>query len=452
MFSKAESLLRSSSFRFALLTGLIIWATTASILVVAYLILENSLWQRIRSGLSQEAERIQALVLENPDLDIETLSGLLPESDTSGRRRFQNGMMAMHNSPAMQEHHASMGLVTPPGHLLGEGERVTDSNGQRVYQRDVQLPDGSVLILSRDIGYLSDVQRSLWLSLGGGLLLTLIIAILAAIWLTQRSLRRIHQINAASQIIRSGHFDHRIPYANPQGHYDDYDRMANHINAMLDEIHSLAEKNRQVSDNIAHDLKAPLARLRTRLEQAQVETPSDHVSDSLAELDRLFEMIQSLLRIARIESQTTTGFESLNLDDLMADLIEMYVPVFEDRQVRLTLNGHCGTVHGDRHLLFQAFANVLDNAAKFTPPGGEVRLEVSRNDDVIDLVIQDSGPGIAEASLERVFERFHREDSARSTQGFGLGLSLVRAIIERHDGQVRLSNHHGLRVAIRLPV
>lgn len=450
-----SNLFRSSSFRFALLTGVIIWLTTSAVLILVYFKLENTLWRSIDNNLNEQTEAILAQAAQQPDVDITELVAafnLMSRPTTTIVEVSGQDLKSMHNSPEMQALHDAMGLANPPGHMLDDSQTLTSNQGNLQFTREITLPDGQTITISQDIEYLNQLQSGLWQSLIFGLSATLLVALLGAILLTRQSLRRIQEINLACQTITEGHFDHRIPYNNPAERFDDYDRMALVINRMLDEINLLLNKVKHVSDNIAHDLKSPLARLRAQLELASIDVDSPNLEQGLAEVDRLLAMIKSLLGISRIESHDKASFEPVKIDSLLHDLIDIYRPSFEDKNIALSGQFEPGTLASDRHLLFQALANLIENALKFTPSSGQVSLQGTFDGtDHYSLVIQDSGPGIGNEALPRVFDRFYREDTARSTAGFGLGLSLVKAIIQLHRGDILLVNNNGLQVRISLP-
>ncbi|WP_428240440.1 sensor histidine kinase [Gynuella sp.] len=459
-WKQIRNLLFSSSFRFALLTSSVIWFSTVAVLVVMFFQLERDIWQGIESNLENRTQQLLDSAHSDPRQSTENLINKFngeTDSIIAIPRGSHRGMMSGRNGE-MRNKHRSLGLSSPPEYLLNQNQSVSLESGKLRVSRVIRLPNGDTIVLKENVEYLHNLENSLWNTLWVGLVVTLVLALISSILLTQRSLKRIHQINQDCQTIMQGSLNHRIRYKNnviPVGgksFADDYDQMAFHINSMLDEINHLMGRIRQVSDNVAHDLKSPLARLRVKLEQAYQKGPSPEVDESIQEVDRLLAMIKSLLGIARLESGTHQGFEKIHLPMLLNDLEEMYQPVFEDKQITFTASSEDIYLTGDKHLLIQALANILDNASKYTPSNGsvEIRATVS-SDHELQLVIQDSGPGIPEDQFERVFERFARLDEARSTTGFGLGLSLVKAIIGLHKGQIRLANDHGLRVQILMP-
>ena len=260
---------------------------------------------------------------------------------------------------------------------------------------------------------------------------------------------RLEQINRISQDIRHGDLSRRMP----QGHgRDEFDRLAGNLNRMLDQIQSLMEGVRSVSDAIAHDLRTPLARLRTRLERlrkaphGELETG---IEQSIAEADRMLATFNALLSIAQLEAGSRrTDFVDVDLQALLVDIVDLYEPVASDKNIDLQLEQNAAvSLHGDRNLLFQAISNLVDNAVKYTPEGGRVQLELLRHGQGPRLVVGDSGPGIPAEERGRVFKRFYRLDAHRDSAGNGLGLTLVAAVAKLHDSRLELrDNDPGLQV------
>ncbi len=314
---------------------------------------------------------------------------------------------------------------------------------------------GLHLLVGRDTRALKTTQQLIVRALLWGLAITCGLALLGGIVMSRGMLKRIETINQASREIMAGDMSKRISL---QGKGDEIDQLADNLNAMLNEIERLMEGIRQVSDNIAHDLRTPLTRLRNRLEQLNSNLQDNNellpcVTHSIADADQLLATFAALLRIARIESgQHRIGFTSLDLSRLVADAAELYEAVAEACQKTLKLKDFDSiNVVGDRDLLFQAVANLLDNAVKYTPAGGCIAIELQDIGETVDIIVSDSGPGIPEEQREQVGQRFYRLEHSRSTPGNGLGLSLVKAVVQLHQGQLLLEdNGPGLRAIIRL--
>ncbi|MGQ9659864.1 MAG: sensor histidine kinase [Thermochromatium sp.] len=316
------------------------------------------------------------------------------------------------------------------------------------------LRSGLMLLVGRDVRDLEATRRLILDALTWGLAITLALA-LAGAWLISATLtRRLDAINQTSREIMEGDLTRRIPVS---GSGDDFDRLADGLNRMLDRIEALMAGVRQVSDNIAHDLRTPLTRLRNTLELLAATLPESGEARLLAEkaitdAEELLATFNALLRIARLESGSwRAAFGPVDLVPLIEDLVELYEPLAAEREQRLdwTAGASSIVVEGDRDLLFQVMANLVDNAIKYTQPGGHIQLTVETTDGQALVVVADNGPGIPPEFREQVFQRFFRIDDSRGTPGSGLGLSLVQAIVTLHRAHIELSdNQPGLRVSL----
>lgn len=319
--------------------------------------------------------------------------------------------------------------------------------------RSFQLDAGFHLLVGRDIQDLVAAKRRIVNALGWGLFMTLVLALVGGTMMTRSTVRRLEAITGTSREIMNGDLSRRIP-RDRSG--DDFDRLAGNLNAMFERIETLMDEIKRVSDNIAHDLKTPLTRLKGRLEQLEGDLGSDHpgLQQALDEADGLLATFSALMRIARIESGARrAGFAPFPMARVAVDAVELYQALADDREQRLKLFIDAEpTIHGDRDLLFQALANLLDNAIKFTPRGGSVTVRVGSKDQEAVLTVVDSGPGIPENMRDKVLQRFFRLEESRSTPGNGLGLSLTAAVVRLHRGSLRLAdNRPGLRVVIAIP-
>jgi signal transduction histidine kinase len=315
------------------------------------------------------------------------------------------------------------------------------------------LPDGSFLLVAQDASRLVDMQSAIvrafvW---AGGL--TLFLAVAGGALLAGNFLRRIDTIGRTTRAIMDGDLSARIP---ARGTNDEIDQLVASLNAMLERIQLLMDGLRQVTGDIAHDLRTPLGRLRQRLEDVREHATStteyEVATDAaIAEADTLLEIFSALLRIAQIEGGAQrSAFTDVDLSALARSIGEAYAPAAEDSQHVLALEIEDG-VHlvGDRQLLAQMISNLIENALNHTPPGSRVRLEVARTPVGFEVKVADDGPGIPEAERERVFDRFYRLDRSRTTAGSGLGLALVKAIATLHGLAIRLGDAApGLEVTI----
>lgn len=319
------------------------------------------------------------------------------------------------------------------------------------------LPGGYRLLVGRDLNEeRSLLDKTLWVA--GGVTMALFLTALAgSVWLGRQSIRRIDGVNRAAHQIMGGDMARRLPVT---GQGNEFDALAREVNAMLDRIEQLMSSLRQVSDNVAHDLRSPLSRLRNRLEVTLLEARSEDeyrqvLEQTIADADELLKTFNALLSIAQAEAGVSREQAAeVDLAVLAEDMADLYGPVAEEGSLTFTCDIQpCPAVSGNRRLLSQALGNLLDNAIKYTPAGGSVCLSVGVVDGEPTLRVADSGPGIPDDQRERVLERFVRLDSARSTLGNGLGLSLVRAVAALHGARLVLSdNAPGLAVALHFPV
>jgi len=315
--------------------------------------------------------------------------------------------------------------------------------------RVFRLRGGYRLLVGRDLHDLQQVREAIARALLLGLLITFLLALGGALVSSRSATRRIETINQAARDIMQGDLSRRIQ---SHGSGDDLDQLTENLNRMLARIEQLMSGVRRVSDNIAHDLRTPLARLRGRLESIRDgEGGGAALDEALADTDRLLATFNSLLRIARIESAAGAAGRAVDLAAVVRDAVELYQPLAEGKGQSVVAHiNPAPQVRGDHHLWFQALANLLDNAVKFTPPGGRIGVELATTGRGPQITVTDSGPGIAEEMREKVFQRFFRAEQSRSTAGNGLGLSLVKAVADMHRVTITLGdNRPGLRVELQ---
>ena len=274
---------------------------------------------------------------------------------------------------------------------------------------------------------------------------------LIARWVAHR-LRRIEETAAQ---VGDGEIDSRVPL---DGSDDAFERLALRFNAMLDRIGGLLTGVRDATDHIAHDLRTPLTRMRSRLEALRMTSLDDEhalaLDAAIGEVDQLLASSSALLRLARVQSQPRVEDDPLvPLDRVVRDAVELYEPIAIERGVRMEAEVMPVSVRGDADQLFQAIANLLDNAIKYSPQGRSVRVAVLSSMAEAVILVADEGEGIPVAERARVFDRYYRLERHRHSPGTGLGLSLVQAVVHRHRGQIHLGDHRpGLEVTLRLPL
>jgi len=318
------------------------------------------------------------------------------------------------------------------------------------------LPDGSRLLVGRDIGDLAAFAGKIDTALMLGIALIFVLAAVASVTVTRRTVGRIESVNATSRAIMQSGLGERIPL---RGTRDEWDQLAENLNLMLDRIEALMGEVKQVTDNVAHDLRTPLSRIRGRLEKASGrpragEEDQALINDTLAELDVVLRMFGSLTRISQIETgDRTAAFRAVNLAEIARDVVELFDAAAEDAGVRLTAEGDaCVRVTGDRDLLFDALSNLVDNAIKHGREAGRVTVHVACRADGATMAVADDGPGIPAHEFPHVFKRFYRLERSRRTPGNGLGLSLVAAVARLHGARIEmLDNAPGLQFRLHFP-
>ena len=357
------------------------------------------------------------------------------------------------------------GVLDHPGWLETNYHRLESPEGaeHRALVRVVQLPGGFRLLVGRD---LEERERLFGIVVNAGqwsLALVIVLGLIGGFFVSRRVLSRIDAMTGTAQTIMAGDLSGRLPVA---GTGDELDRLADNVNAMLERIEALMRGLKEVSDNIAHDLKTPLTRLRNRCEQALRSAAGEAsyraaLESTIAESDELIRTFDALLMIARAESgQARDNMAEFDASEIARDVGELYEPVADEKGIALKVEAPAAApVHGNRELVSQALANLIDNAIKYAGPNGkingmpaEIVVKAGNDGDRITLSVADRGPGIPDADRGRVVERFVRLEQSRSEPGSGLGLSLASAVARLHGGELKLEdNHPGLRTTIALP-
>ena len=314
----------------------------------------------------------------------------------------------------------------------------------------MRLESGEVLVIARDTSVIDQVGLIIRQALLWGLSLTVIPGLIGGLLLSRRPLRRVREIEAAIEPIARGDLGRRLPVSS-RG--DEVDMLAAIVNRMLGEIERLIGEVKGVCDSIAHDLRTPLTRLRTQLYRLQHDGGGEEgvaptLERCIAEVDSLLDRFRALLRISELEDlRRRGGFASVDLGAILHEVHELYAPLAEDNAIafRLEVPPHATAIHGDRHLLFEAFSNLVANAIKFTPNGGAVALRASIGSDGPRVDIVDSGPGIPHGERDAVLQRFYRSERGREPlgQGYGLGLRIVSAIGRLHGFRLRIGDAEG---------
>lgn len=325
---------------------------------------------------------------------------------------------------------------------------VTNQGMQDFAAKIHTFDDGSRIIVARNVHELIvSYERLNHLS---WLIMALMLAVvLVSFGISYFVVSRINRISAIAQnIVDTGNLSQRLSI---DSQWDDLSNLSQVLNVSLDKIEDLMNGVREVSNNIAHDLRTPLSGLRSDIEGLKGTQVNDHQIDALLEeADRILSIFQALLRITNIEKgMRSEAMREVDLEHLVRDVTDLYEPVAEEKNISLQMTTSQARIRGDVDLLFQLLANILDNAIKFSPIGSTIRLQTFGEESQIVAIIEDEGPGIPPSEKEKVFRHFYRGDSSRSTPGNGLGLSLVRAVAEQHQASITLEDATpGLRVRV----
>lgn len=459
MIEHVTILLRTTAFRLASIY-LAAFVIAGAVAVVLLLRQTSSLLtdEPLRQIGSDRAVLMQTALTRGPSELISAIeqraasggTGLYILSDGDGGKRAGN-----------------LGAVPPElrANPSGGTFHVMTGGGQRLAAGMlIAVPGGGELVIGRDIEEARAIAERMRRMFLIGIAMLVLAGLAGGILASWHLLRRIDAITATSRSIMAGELTKRVPLA---GSGDELDGLAHSLNAMLDRIEQLMAGMREVSDNIAHDLKTPLNRMRNRIEaalkvNASPDTYRAGLQQALEEADEIIKTFNALLLIARLEAGAVEESKAeIDLSALIDDVVDLYAPVAEE--AGLAIGVRCEPsihIHGNRHLIGQAVANLVDNAIKYAVTGemarkGAGRIEVSlrADGDGAAISVADNGPGIPAADRERALKRFVRLDASRSTPGTGLGLSLVAAVARLHGGSLGLEdNAPGLRVVMRLPV
>ena len=320
------------------------------------------------------------------------------------------------------------------------------------------LPGGYHLLVGRDLGLFLPLERQFAWGLTAAVTFLFVVGVAGAILIRRQVLARVQGMRTSVSAIMAGDLRRRLPAS---GAGDELDTLSQTINGMLDHIERLIHGIRDVSNSIAHDLRTPLAELRSRLEELALTRPEPgetfaEIDAAVADVDRVISIFNALLRLAELDTGARrSGFVQVDAARVAAEVVEFYEPAAEQRGIAFSFETRgAAAVAGDPVLLAQALSNLIDNSLKCVPERGAIQVRVDQRDDgSVAIGVTDNGPGIAAADKPKVTERFFRGDTSRGTPGVGLGLSIVDAVARLHGGVLELlDNHPGLKAQMVLPV
>ncbi|RWM34822.1 HAMP domain-containing sensor histidine kinase [Mesorhizobium sp.] len=442
------SLLRSTPFRLALTFAFLFVLAFILSGAIVYQLMSADLARRLDESIKETYSVVALTDREDLIAAVDNNADLNPDKDqlfslTGPDGNHQAGNFTASGLPDGFSMFAARLPGVPPDTMY------------RAYTGEV---GGNSLTVAFSLAETDELETIVLMSFGWGTLFITGLAIAGGALLASRVQRRLDGIAATMVDVSHGRLDARIPLT---GNGDDIDGVSAQVNAALDRLSALVDGMREVSANIAHDLKTPLNRLQMILEQAVDkaalgEDVSTELTDARAESLQINETFDALLRIAQIEAGARKArFVDLDVGVVVDTIGEVYADVAEDDGKSLSTSLVPETkwyIHGDRDLLMQMLSNLVENALRHCPPGTAIELAVSRQDDSILVRVRDNGPGIPAGEREKVFQRLYRLDSSRTTPGSGLGLSLVKAVADLHGATITLGdNNPGLVVSVSFP-
>lgn len=463
------NIIRTTTFRLALIYIVLFGASALALLLFIY-------WSTVGFMARQTDEtirtEIEGLVEQHAQRG---LSGLMQvirarirddENDlyillSPGGQRVDGNLDAYPSNAEQRNSWIEFAYEKPVRDEEGEivGAEIHVAQAQRV-----RLSGGFVLLVGRDISDRRAIENMITGALGWAGVLTLLLGVGGGVVMSRNIMQRLESINRTSRAVMAGDLSKRVRVT---GSGDEMDQLAVNLNAMLDQLESLMNGMREVGDNIAHDLRSPLTRLRNRLEAMMRESAANAeyrraLEETIQEADNLLGVFNALLSIARLEAGSGGGeMSALDLSEIVSDLADLYEPVSQSQRVAFrAISEPAPRVRGSRELISQALSNLLDNALKFAGEGGRVEFRLAASaDGRAEISIVDDGPGVPLSERERVLKRFVRLEHSRSTPGAGLGLSLVSAIAKLHGAELRLEDGElktrnaarGLRATLSFP-
>ncbi len=444
--------MRSNTFHWALMV--------AGVFAIFVIVLFGFIYWKIDDYLTARSDRVITV-------ELDTIAGLSPE------RRLQAIDERLRQDPrgvqlaaifAADGHRIIGNLESLPPDLRIDAAaqrsaviRMDQNGSEHQVVRAIarRMRNGDVLVLGRNVDEAGEISHVVGEALLLGLLPAFFLCLLAGAWLSVRAQRRVEDVNQRVQRIIAGDLSERLPHRTVD---EPFSRLAVIVNGMLDEMEAMIDALAGVGNDIAHDLRTPLTRARLALERGRTNATSLEQLQTVADkaitgIDQSLAIITALLRLAEIEnSRRSAGFGGVALHEMLREVCDIYEPIAENKEITLHVQvTQQLTVRGDRDLLIEAVANLVDNAIKFTPGGGKVNIELLRRDSETVVRVTDTGCGISEQERDAVLRRFYRSDKMRNTPGVGLGLSLVAAIVKLHGFRLEISSGPGCRVEIICP-
>jgi signal transduction histidine kinase len=448
-------LFKTVSFRLAVFYAAAFGASVLILGVVVYFTASSAFDDQTRARIAAESSAL---------LDINRTGGMDAVLRTIQTRQGHRLYLGLEYGIFDRHGKLTFGTVPPTRPAPGWSDVKGPPDGDEPDDEDEHMvvlatpvEDGQMLVVGDDLQARETFDAAILKTFGLGLLLSITLAAIGGVVVSAVFLRRVDAITRSAEAIIQGNIGHRIPL---RGTGDDLDNLSATLNRMLDWISGLMEAMRQVTNDIAHDLRTPIGRLRQSLDEARMSSSSTRelqgaMEHAIGQTDSILETFAALLRIAQIEAGSRkAGFSDINLSDLAEGIVQTFSPAADDSGKALC-DDIAPNVHtrGDLELLTQLIVNLVENALTHTPAGTRITLGIAQSDRGARISVTDTGPGVPAAERERIFRRFYRLDRSRSTGGSGLGLSLVAAIAELHEAKVDIEdNAPGLLVSVTIPL
>lgn len=453
-------LFRTSAFRLALIYSMLFTALSAATLGLIYWSTRSQIETQVDTRLRLETDYLINLYKSGSVPELLEAIQRRNQIDTYGRFYYLENNETASSSEDTTDADMPIRMKSLRSHTTRNMGDVTDLppgsplafNPVRV--AETQLKNGLKLTIGHEISDEKALLDHTFVLVVGATLLTLFFSLIGGLSIGWRMVRRIDSVSRTASEIMSGDLSQRLSVT---ARDDEIDEIAAKLNQMLNRIEDLMKSMQQVTNNVAHDLRSPLTRLRNRmevtlLEERDPQSYRDEMEGAIGDADSLIQTFNAMLSIARLEAGIDgTQWAESSIGDLLEELAELYDAVTEDAGMQFSANiADNPTYYCNRHLIGQAVTNLLDNAIKYSPVSGKVSIELHGNDEEFEIVVRDNGPGIPAEERERVFERFVRLENERNSPGNGLGLSLVQAVVRIHRASLTLEdNEPGLVVRLR---
>ncbi len=448
---KLPDIANTISFKLSALYLLLFLCSFLSIGITVYVLTYHTLEQQLKSSIETEAARLKT---EYDSGGLSELKDEIDEVDGRGLHTLleygvvdQNGKLIAGSLNTFQ--------TSEGWQIVKQTPEANKPGKELLYIKVMALPNNVWMGVGHDGEYIQNAGEAIIQAFIWGFFLVIFLGAAGGLYLSRAFLKKIDCITQSTRAIIAGDMKHRLPVSKNR---DELDNLASVLNLMLDKIGSLIENIQQVSNDIAHDLRTPISHLKFRLEETvkkefSVEQYNERITYAIEEVDKILDTFSAMLRISQIESGSRrSAFKPVNLSQIVTSVTEALYPVAEEqgKNIQTDIDPDV-TLTGDKELLTQLAFNLLDNAILHTPINTQIKVSLRSSGGQTEFIVADNGPGIAEEYRQRVFQRFYRLEKSRTTPGNGLGLGIVAAIADLHEGTLTLfDNKPGLKIVLSL--